>query len=230
MKNRGPERIMTTGEIAGGFCYLPFYLVLWSLILPAVFSLLGLEVTTISINLAYFYINFLFIVVIFHRTLAVSLKDIVHSFWPFVQALILGFALYYAGVILLNLLLYALVPDLSNPNDETVSSMAETAYYATIVCSVLLGPLVEETLVRGLIFGNVHRWNRIAAYIISILFFCFMHLWQYAWTTPLTTLLLSALQYLPAGIALGWVYEKSGNIWCPIVLHMILNGITMSVL
>lgn len=230
MKNKALGQVMRTGEIVAGFCYLPFYLVLWSLILPVVFSLLGLESTTISINLAYFYINFLFIVIIFHRTLAASLRDIVHDFWPFVQALILGFALYYVGLILVNLLLQALVPDLSNPNDDTVSAMAETAYYATIVCSVLLGPLVEETLVRGLIFGNVRRWNRIAAYIISIAFFSFMHLWQYIWTTPVTTLLLSALQYIPAGIALGWTYEKSGNLWCPIVLHMILNGITMSVL
>lgn len=221
---------MTTAEIVAGLCYLPFYLVLWSLILPWVFQKLGLSGTLININLCYFYLNFIAIVVIFHRTLAASFRNIGRNFWGFLQTLVLGFALYYVGNFLVNLLLEWLAPTLVNPNDATVSSMATSSFRAMVVCSVLLGPLVEETLVRGLIFGNLRRYNRIAAYVVSILLFSAMHLWQYVLAASPLTLLFSALQYVPAGIAMAWTYEKSGNLWGPIVLHAILNGISLGII
>jgi hypothetical protein len=228
MKNR--SLTMTQPETIAGLCYLPFYLVLWSLILPVVFTKLGISGTLISVNLCYFYINFIAVVVIFHRTLASSFRAIGHEFWPFLQALILGFALYYAGNLLVNVLLGWLAPDLVNPNDETVNTMAADSFRATLVCAVFLGPLVEEVLVRGLVFGNLHKYNRIAAYIVSSLLFCAMHLWQYAFTTSPLTLLLCVLQYIPACIALAWTYEKSSNLWCPIVLHVLLNAMSLGIL
>ena len=43
-------------------------------------------------------------------------------------------------------------------------------------------------------------------------------------------ILLAAVAYLPAGIALGWTYEKSNTIWAPILLHMAINGISFGVM
>ena len=44
------------------------------------------------------------------------------------------------------------------------------------------------------------------------------------------SVLLAALQYIPAGIALGWTYEKSNTIWAPILLHMTINAISFGVM
>ena len=34
----------------------------------------------------------------------------------------------------------------------------------------------------------------------------------------------------PAGIALGWTYEKANTIWAPICLHMIINALAFGVM
>ena len=47
---------------------------------------------------------------------------------------------------------------------------------------------------------------------------------------PVGVTMLAALPYLPAGIALGWTYEKSNTIWAPIALHMLINAIAFGVL
>ena len=60
-----------------------------------------------------------------------------------------------------------------------------------------------------------------------MLFFAAIHTWQYALLVPWQTLLLSALQYLPAGVALGWTYEKAGNIWAPFLVHAFINALSM---
>ena len=46
-------------------------------------------------------------------------------------------------------------------------------------------------------------------------------------TVPWVDLLLNFLQYVPAGIALGWAYERADSIWAPITMHLIINAIAM---
>lgn len=45
--------------------------------------------------------------------------------------------------------------------------------------TIILAPILEETLVRGLVFGSLHRTSRWLAYIVSCFLFVFMHNWQY---------------------------------------------------
>ena len=95
------------------------------------------------------------------------------------------------------------------------------------VCAVLLGPLVEEVLVRGLIFGPLSRRSRMLAYAVSTLVFSALHLWEFVGSASLPALLLSLLDYVPASIALAAAYERGGTIWSPIALHMLLNGMSL---
>ena len=54
--------------------------------------------------------------------------------------------------------------------------------------------------------------------------------WQYLLVEDVSAVLLAAVQYIPAGIALGWTYEKSNNIWAPIMMHMVINAISFGLL
>ena len=65
---------------------------------------------------------------------------------------------------------------------------------------------------------------------MTILFFAAIHVWQYVLLYDWKSVLLAALQYVPAGIALGWTYEKSNTIWAPILLHMVINAISFGVM
>ena len=89
-------------------------------------------------------------------------------------------AFYYALSWLAGLLLSFLDLAVANPNDAYISGLAGSNFRLIAVCTVLLAPLVEETLFRGLIFGNLHQKSRVAAYAVSALIFAAIHVWQYA--------------------------------------------------
>ena len=219
---------LSTAEQVAGFCYLPFYVALLSILLQYLSDLLGLNLTVLQINICYFVINCAMVWVIFHNFLIRSFHGI--RFWELVQALILGFVLYYAGNFVFALVMDWLHIDITSYNDETVMLLAEQSRAAMIICAVILAPMVEETLVRGLLFGVIRRKSRIAAYVVSIVFFAVIHVWQYLIAYDFKSVLFAALQYIPAGIALGWTYEKSNTIWAPIVLHMVINAIAFGVM
>ncbi len=215
---------MTRAEQICGWCYRPFYEGMLGPILAYLVRLLDLSVSVLSLNLAYVLINTAVTLLLFHRFLYRSLCNIPRQFWPFVQAVILGFVFYFALNWLLGFVLIHAAPGLQNPNNQLIDTMSGASYGATLLCTVLLAPLTEETLVRGLIFGSIARRHRFLAYLVSILFFAAIHTWQYALRVPWQTLLLSALQYVPAGVALGWTYEKSGNLWAPYLVHAAINA------
>lgn len=213
-----------------GWLYLPFYLVLTALCIGLVAKLLHLELSQLDLNILYFSVNFVVVLLVFHRWLIKSLRGLTEHFWLFVQTLILGFALYYLGGMALNfiLLLFTEIPQ--NVNTEMVGSLISQNRLIMILCTVIAAPIVEETLVRGVVFGSFHKINRYLAYAVSILLFSLMHVWQYAASLDVLTLILNALSYIPAGIALGWTYEKSGTIFCPILLHALINAIACGVM
>ena len=167
---------LSTAEQVAGFCYLPFYVALLSILLQYLSGLLGLNLSVLQINICFFVINCAMVWVIFHNFLIRSFHGI--RFWELVQALILGFVLYYAGNFVFALVMDWLNIDITSYNDETVMMLAEQSRAMMIICAVILAPMVEETLVRGLLFGVIRRKSRIAAYVVSIIFFAVIHVWQ----------------------------------------------------
>ena len=156
-----------------------------------------------------------------------NLSNIPRRFWGFLQAIILGFALYWVATAAINGLLQWLYPGLRNANNDSITTMAGVDYRAMLLYTVALAPVTEESLFRGLIFSSIHKKRRILAYTISALAFAALHVVGYLGTVPAWQLGLSLLQYLPAGIALAWAYERADSIWASIVLHMAINALSM---
>ena len=88
-------------------------------------------------------------------------------------------------------------------------------------------PLTEETLFRGLIFGALQQKNRTIAYLLSVVFFAFVHVMGYFGVTSGAVLMISFVQYIPAGIVLALAYEFSGSILAPTLIHMAVNAIAI---
>ncbi len=219
---------LSTAEQVAGFSYLPVYVVFLSWGLNALSQWLGLRLTDIQLNLCYFAVNFLAICLIFHRFLWRSFRAI--RFWELVQALILGFVLYYAGNLLLSRLLALLGAQVVAYNDDTIRDLVHQNRPMMMVCSLLIAPVVEETLVRGLMFGTLRRKNRWLAYGVSVVFFALIHVWKYLLTADAGSVLLSAIPYIPAGIALAWTYEKAGTVWASILLHALINAMAFGLM
>lgn len=220
---------MTKMQLVMGWLYLPIYLVLAAEAIVFLGNLFGLNLSQYTVNLLYFSLNIVFVLLVYHRFLGKSFAAFFKRFWPFIQTLILGFAMYYITNILLVGVFSVITDDTTVVNNETVAALVSENTTVMLLFSVIAAPIVEETLVRGVVFGTFHRVNRYLAYAASILLFSVMHVWQYAGDLTFMGLLFNGLVYVPASIALGWTYEKSGTILCPIMLHMIINAIAFGV-
>lgn len=95
---------------------------------------------------------------------------------------------------------------------------------ATTVLLVVLIPLIEETLFRGLVFGSLRQYSRPLAYAVSVLVYSLACVWRYALEIGDPAYLLLAIQYVPMSLALAWCYDNGGSIWGTVGLHMAING------
>ena len=129
-----------------------------------------------------------------------------------------------------NWALGRLDPGFVNRNDASISGMAQGSYYLMLLGTVILTPVAEECVYRGLIFRNIYGTSPVAAYLISMAAFSMVHIVSYVGVYTPLRLVLAFLQYLPAGLWLGWCYVKSGSIYGPMVMHGLINLYALNLL
>ena len=61
-----------------------------------------------------------------------------------------------------------------------------------------------------------------------MLVFAIIHILGYIGKYSLLELLLAVLQYLPAGLCLAWSYTKADTIFAPVIIHAVINFITIN--
>jgi membrane protease YdiL (CAAX protease family)/uncharacterized RDD family membrane protein YckC len=90
-----------------------------------------------------------------------------------------------------------------------------------VLMIVVLAPVAEELFFRGFIFAGLRsRWSLWPAAIVSGLIFGAVHA-----TTGITTVVpLAAL-----GLALCWLYDRTGSLWPCVMAHAINNGLALAV-
>ena len=219
---------MTRNEKILGWLFLGAQQLVLPVVAVIINSLLPNPLSETLLNCALFGINFLLSVLIFHRFLGVSFKlYISRPFWC-LRASALGFGIYYLGSFFVSMLLSMLPMEFTNANDTTIQAMAQKHYNLIVLSTVVFAPITEELLYRGLIFGSLQRKHRVLAYLVSMVSFSLIHLVGYIGLEQPMVLFLSFFQYLPAGFALAWAYEKADSIWAPIIIHMAVNQISIS--
>ena len=216
-------------EILWGIVFFVVSQFLMGTILSLLFGLFGVEETDVTLNGTYYVVNFLFNALIFRRFLAYSLPVAAEHLLRFFKAIVLGFLLYLGCQMLTGFLAGIISSEFATPNDDTVHAIAEANYNVMWVGAVLLAPMVEETLMRGLIFSNIRRKSRVFAYIFTAIVFAAMHILPFVTTMDVLSIVLNVMAYGLPSIALCAAYEISGTIWAPIALHMIINAIAMTV-
>ena len=210
------------------------YLLFSMFVLPTVLALaslyLAIPMSETVINLIYFAVNFLAVAVIFHKFLAASVKAALQASRRCIWFAAVGLILYFVMTMLISRIILMIDPEFANVNDQSIAQMAEKHYALMVFFTVLLVPITEETLYRGLLFQTLQRKNRFVAYILSVFVFSMIHIIGYIGMFDFCTLALCFAQYLPAGIALAWAYEKSYTILTPILIHIIINLIGFAAL
>lgn len=222
MKTLGPP--MNKTQLWLGWLYLPIFAVLLPFALDRLSAAFGFSMSAAAQNLCCGSINLLFILAAYGKFLLRSLKAMFRQFWRFVQAVILGAALLWALTVLVGLL-ERVLPIPPNANDRFITGLFRQSRTAILLVSLLLAPIAEEVLFRGVVFGSAHRKFPFLAYVLSTLLFGLLHVWSYYAPGQYLSMLMALMTYIPAGAALAWTYEKAGNLWAPIALHILNNAV-----
>jgi membrane protease YdiL (CAAX protease family) len=90
--------------------------------------------------------------------------------------------------------------------------------WLVVLAIVVFAPIAEELFFRGIVFNAwLREAGRMPAYLGSAALFALIHL-----------SLASLLPIFLLGLALAWVYERTGTLIAPIVMHATVNGISVA--
>lgn len=209
---------LTPAQTLLGFAYWLAQL----FVLPGLFS--ALPLTLAWQNVAFYCLNFLCMTLICRRLVKHSLTDAAQNAGKLVYAVVFGLCGYYSSSYFCSSVLSLFFSASANVNDAIIYAMLKEAGYVLVICTVVLVPVAEELLFRGVVFGSLYNRNRVLAYAVSTAAFCAVHVLGYIGAVPFRVLLSNFLQYIPAGLCLAWAYAKADNILAPIFIHSIVNA------
>lgn len=114
-----------------------------------------------------------------------------------------------------------------NLNQAAVNSMLLYDPIPMLLCVCLLAPVTEECLVRGMIFAPLCRKKPWLAYLLSSTVFAVIHVIASIGLISPMNAVQNIITYLPSGLVLGRVYQKTRTIMAPIALHCTINIISV---
>ena len=138
---------------------------------------------------------------------------------PFAMIIIASCGLYYLAI-----LIAAMIAIISPATMENYNEMMETALGGSqmlaLVAAVILAPVNEECIMRGLILKNLQRFftTPVVVIIQAVLFGIFHANW------------VQGLYVLPVGAALGYVADKTRSVMPSIFMHLFSNMLSFVVI
>ena len=228
MKKRPPFEFslaLTRGESILGLGYLLAELFL----IPGLLMKLSTAVGGISealLNFIFYILNALCCIVIFRHLLHRSVIQAGQRFFRLIGVTVAAFAGLYGASRVLNQAIAYLMPEFSNINDAAILAMVAAHPVLLGIGTIVLSPIAEECLFRGLLFTPFYKKRRNFAYLFSTLAFCAIHVTGYVGMYPPETLIICFLQYLPAGLLLGWACGASGSLFAPMLVHSAFNAVS----
>lgn len=210
-----------------GWRYLLFQMIFLAMLLQMILSLMGIPLSAAGINILYFCLNAAVTVVGFwdfwRRTFLAARR----SFPRILLTAAAGLLTYRVLAVLTAVLIVLIDPGFANVNDQNISVLTQEHFWVMTIGTVILVPIAEEVLNRGVVFGSLFPRSPVAAYAVSAIVFSIIHINGYIGSVPPLTLFLCFLQYLPAGICLAAAYHISGSILTPILIHSAVNAIAI---
>ena len=219
--------ITTHREKLWGWIYLPVQLLILPIVLTVCNLFFNLNLSDAALNFMLFCVNFCVVALIFHRFILKNGKNALKKPLAVIGTALACFVLYIVSSSIITTVITYIDPTFFNVNDAYISTMVEREFPLMLIGTAILVPLTEEVLYRGLVFAGLYNRSKVLAYLVSTLFFAFIHIFGYIGSYSALRLGLCLLQYIPAGICLGWAYASTDSIWTPIITHMIINTLAV---
>lgn len=218
---------MKNTELLPGAIFVPVHVIVLKFLVPLVMEAVAPQLSHYWSNFVYFAVTCLFILIVMHSYLIKSATDLIECIKSAIFAIILGFFGYYILRWLMSVIFW-LVGLNDFPALSGILSQVRLNYGVMPIVSIFLAPIAEEVLFRGIVFGGLRRKSRLMAYLVSFLVFGFYCVWSKFFSGFGWDLLIDFLYYLPASVALCWCYEKGGSVWASILLHVLINILSVS--
>ncbi|MBQ8238857.1 MAG: CPBP family intramembrane metalloprotease [Oscillospiraceae bacterium] len=197
------------------------------LLLPPVLSLALPGWSAGRLNFTAYFITAGAAVYVLRRYLLQNLKIAVsHPFYCVYYA-VLSYLGYMVFTELVTNIVYTAAPGFVNLNNENVTAMLDSEFGLMAFTTVVLAPIAEECLFRGLLLRGVYDRSPVLAWVLSVGLFAAIHVTGFIRSYAPLELLLAFVQYLPAGIALCFAYRRGGSIFSPILTHAIVNSMAV---
>lgn len=218
---------MSKTELLPGAIFVPVHIIVLDFLVPLVMDAVAPSANHYWSNFVYFAVTCLFILIVMHSYLAKSFTDLIECRMDALTGIITGYFGYYIIRWLMSLIFW-LVGWSGFPAVTGILSQVRLNSGVMPIVSIILAPIAEEVLFRGVVFGGLRRKSRLAAYVVSFLVFGFYCVWSKFFSGFGWDLLIDFLYYLPASLALCWCYEKGGSVWAPVLLHILINILSIS--
>lgn len=214
-------------EKAWGSAWLAFETLLFAAILQGLNGLLPMPLPQTEVNFIFFAANFSAVSWILRKYLLAQLRLLPGVIGNAALISVLVLMTYWTMNFWTAQLLFALDPDFFSINDVTIQKLVAEDYCLMLFGTVLLVPITEECLFRGLVFRGIYDRSPVLAWVLSVSLFCAVHISGYIGDYPLKTILLCFIQYIPAGVCLAGAYRLSGSLLSPILIHAVVNLMSM---
>lgn len=141
------------------------------------------------------------------------------------KRLFVTFGLMYLSMIILNPLMSWLTQSSDSQNQQLIiDSMRQDPIYV-ILSAVIMAPIVEEVVFRGVLYRKIRNANRyVSAIIISSVTFGLMHVLQSILEMNFIDLPF-IIVYIVLGLFFVKIYEETGKLSNAIWLHLLNNVI-----
>ena len=165
------ESMLTRREALSGAVYVMLHFAL----LPLLFDVLGQSnewFTVGRVNLLYYGLGTVFLGAFMLRWLYRQYERLLDNSILCIGSIAGGYLLDYilSGMLLLLLTWFEIEVG-ETPNDSAVMELSGFDLRAVKAVSLFLAPVLEETLMRGVIFGTLRQRSRESAYVVSVLLF-----------------------------------------------------------
>ena len=220
MKTINKKELLIGLLIIGGYLIIPSFLFIP--LKPLVDK--GI-LTELSVNLVLLLILAIILVIIFPKDLFKDLKDFKKNYKEILKTTfkywIIGLIIMYVSSILIEL--FGLAP---NVNQEANIRLLKESPILEFIMALLLAPFVEELVFRKSLIKAINNKHLFA--IVTGLLFAFIHV-----TSSLDAgmkMLFYLIPYGSIGIAFGYAYHKTKNIFGTMAIHSLHNLISLLLL
>lgn len=206
-----------------GWLFVPVFAFLVPLLLGAVVSWWPVAVSDAQKYTVYYLIGFLYVLIFLWR----FVKSDWMALWDRKLITLLTLLLTHLINLVLSFAIAALTVAIWQDGAEAFASeipgLSGALPEGMFTPLVLLAPLAEEALFRGVVFGTLRPRSRAAAYIVSIALFAVHSVWQTAAANPGVSFLFLAISTIPVGAATAYCYERTQCIWASALYRALLN-------